>query len=333
MGTPLWARQALEASGLIDPERDLSTTALQGGVSSEVVLIEAPATGARFVLKRPFERFRVGDPWSVPKRRAALEAQAARLFQAHLAGQVAPLLHFVDDPEAPVLVFQAAEPDWSPWKKELLAGRIRVTLARQAGTLLARLHALSGTLANDTLRDDALFRSQRIGPYLDMAAHRIPKAAPVLDSLAEQFFERDDLVHGDFNPKNLLAGPGDGLWLIDHEVVTRGDAAFDLATLWNHLAVKSLHRPSDAAEYLSCAQAATQAYLESDVGPRPDPVALSRRGLHWLPALLLARMIGKSPAEYLTPVARANGARFAVDRLEDPPHELDAFWRSIPSKQ
>lgn len=331
MDEAVWVRRVLEEAGLVPPGGHLSAKVLSGGVSSEVVLVEAPASGGRFVVKRPFEWFRVVDPWHVPKRRARIEQKATRLFQTHLPDQVAPLLHFVDDPEDPVLVFHAAGAAWRPWKEHLLAGHADVAVARRIGRLLARLHALSNNLAKDTLRDDALFQAQRIEPYLNMAAHRVPEAAPMLDSLAERFFERDDLVHGDFTPKNLLVAPnGPGLWLIDHEVVTRGDAAFDLASLCNHLGVKSLHQPTHGHGYLACAQAATSAYLESDVGPRPDPVDLSRRSLLWLPALFLARMVGTSPVEYLDANTKAKGVRRALDWFHDPPHDLEGFWLSIP---
>lgn len=332
MQDPAWARRVLVRANLLDPDDPAEMTLLSGGVSSDVVRVDVPASDTGFIVKRPGEWFRVGDAWRVPKRRARIEHEAARLFAAHLPGQVAPVLHFVDDPEAPVIVYEAAPAEWAPWKVELLAGQTRLEVARRAGNLLAKVHALSDQIPRDMLRDDALFRAQRIEPYFQMAAHRLPRAAPMLAALSEQFFEYDDLVHGDFTPKNLLTAPqGDGLWLIDHEVVTRGDAAFDLASLCNHLAIKSPHRPTLAPRYLECAQAATTAYMEADVGPRPDPALLFQRSLHWLPALFLARMIGKSPAEYLDPGAKTRGVQCFMQWFDAPPTGLPAFWATIPS--
>jgi len=105
------------------------------------------------------------------------------------------------------------------------------------------------------------------------------------------------LVHGDVSPKNILVGPS-GPVLLDAECAWYGDPAFDLAFCVNHLLLKSLVVPGCRGELLRSAHALAEQYVRQvDWEPRS---ALETRTASLLPALLLARVDGKSPVEYLT---------------------------------
>ncbi|MFF4274229.1 hypothetical protein [Streptomyces sp. NPDC001536] len=86
------------------------------------------------------------------------------------------------------------------------------------------------------------------------------------------------LVHGDVSPQNILVGPA-GPVLLDAACAWYGDPAFCL----NHLPLKSPVLPGRRAELVGSSRALTEARLE----PRSALV-------------LLARVDGKSPVEYLT---------------------------------
>jgi Ser/Thr protein kinase RdoA (MazF antagonist) len=120
----------------------------------------------------------------------------------------------------------------------------------------------------------------------------------VLDELAARTARtRLALVHGDVSPKNILAGPA-GPVLLDAECAWYGDPAFDLAFCLNHLLLKCVAVPGRRAELKESAARLTVAYLAEVAW---EPVAeLEHRVATLLPALLLARVDGKSPVEYLT---------------------------------
>ncbi len=328
---PPWARRALAQAGLLAPDASAIAMQLGGGVSAQVLLVVAAETGGRWVVKRPRERFDVTDEWIVPTRRAHAEAEASRLFSKRLPrGTTAPLVALQEDEGGPVLVFKAAPENWRPWKDRLLSGEMKPRLAHAVGLFLARLHALGAGLGPDVLRHDELFRAQRIDPYLVTAGRRVPDAMEPLRRLEESFFARDDLVHGDFSPKNLLVSRlGDRFMIVDHEVVTRGDAAFDLAFLWTHLALKSVHQPALSEEYLALAEGSRDGYLELKEPERPDPVQAVGRALAWVPALLLARCVGKSPAEYLSATARERVSKEVLVFLHEPPADLQTIWAGL----
>ena len=135
------------------------------------------------------------------------------------------------------------------------------------------------------------------------------------------------LVHGDFSPKNLLAGP-EGPMIVDAECAWFGEPAFDLAFVLNHLMLKRLWRPAFAGAYASAFDALRAAYLAHVTW---EPVgALDERAAALLPGLMLARIDGKSPVEYLTDKQdRACVRAFARERLVAPVSDtgsLAAQW-------
>jgi aminoglycoside phosphotransferase (APT) family kinase protein len=170
---------------------------------------------------------------------------------------------------------------------------------------------------------DRIFYDIRLEPYLVATAGRHPDRADALHRLvATTAATRRCLVHGDVSPKNILIGPSGPVFL-DAECAWYGDPAFDLAFCLNHLLLKCLWTPRARAGFLACFDALAASYLAGAAWEAPE--ALDGRVARLLPGLLLARVDGKSPVEYLTEdqdknrlrrVARALLAKPA-DRLGD----------------
>jgi aminoglycoside phosphotransferase (APT) family kinase protein len=102
------------------------------------------------------------------------------------------------------------------------------------------------------------------------------------------------LVHGDVSPKNILVAPRGPVFL-DAECAWYGDPAFDLAFCLNHLLLKCLWVPQARVRFMDCFDALSEAYLRT-----VSFEGVEQRTASLLPALLLARVDGKSPVEYLT---------------------------------
>ncbi len=317
------AAEVLKRSGLADGA--VRAERLGGGVSSVVVRVRT--SDAAFVLKQPRERFAVRDEWKVSTRRAAVEARVGRWLAARLGDEAVARVRAFDERDE-VLVLDAMPEAWSSWKDRLLAGEVRAETAAAAGRLLARIHLLSEGLGPDEWREDGLFHEQRIDPYFGTAAERVPEARPMLDGLVRAFFARSDLVHGDFSPKNLFVSrDGRSVRLIDHEVVTRGDAAFDLGFLLTHLAMKAIHLPR-ANGFVEAGERFLRAYAAHLPAVAADPgAARQARAVRYLGGLLLARVVGKSPAEYLDARGREGVASLGLRLLRDPPPTWDAVWK------
>jgi aminoglycoside phosphotransferase (APT) family kinase protein len=183
------------------------------------------------------------------------------------------------------------------------------------GRTLGRIHAYSAArpaLAAD-FASQAIFFDIRLEPYLLATAAVHPDLGPQLRALvlATQA-QAKALVHGDVSPKNILLD-GQRPVFLDAECAVWGDPAFDLAFCLNHLLLKCLWTPAVAPAFLACFDALSSAYLAEVDWEQAD--ALEERSARLLPGLLLARVDGKSPVEYLVDEAPRQAVRRAARAL------------------
>jgi aminoglycoside phosphotransferase (APT) family kinase protein len=305
----------LAGRGVIDDPAKAEARALGGGVSNVVLAVTTP--DAEVVVKQSLPKLRVAEEWLAKQERAITEAAALRLAAGLTPGAVPEVLD-VDEP-AFALTIACAPGHWVNWKDELLAGRADVGVAAELGRLLAAWHV--GTTAIDARFDDQeAFEQLRVDPYYRTAMARHPDLArPITDCIERMAATRQCLVHGDYSPKNVLLAPEaaaeaahGAVWVLDFEVAHLGDPAFDLAFLHNHLVLKAIHRPAARDAYRACAEAFDAAYTQ----PVHAPYVRQHQG-----CLLLARVDGKSPAEYLTEDERTTAramARTVISEGADP---------------
>jgi 5-methylthioribose kinase len=291
-------------------------TPLGGGVSNTVLLAET--MHGRLVVKQALERLRVAEEWLSDPARTLREAAALRDVAAVLPAGAVPAIAFLDEANY-IYAMEAAPAGAQDWKTLLLAGEIDPAVGGQIGHLLARQveATRAATPWRDRYGDQRVFDELRLDPYYRFTAARYPDLASYFERAIDRCREQaSSLVHGDWSPKNMLIAGGRPM-LIDYEVVHYGDAAFDAAFVLNHLLLKSYHRPQWRSRYGEAAAAFWEAAAP----------AVSAEGvqLH-LGCLLLARVDGKSPAEYLNyetkPILRA----VARDILVAPPRHLLDLW-------
>lgn len=309
----------LRERGVLGPE-GAEVEVLSGGVSNVVLGLSSP--GRSLVVKQALAKLRVPDEWFAPEERAMAEADALSL-----AGRLAPanVPRVIDrDPFYNVVVLERAPRHWRDWKSLLLEGEIGPPVGARLGSLLACWHkATAGPRPLPaSLEDGRGFEALRVDPYYRTVARRAPALAEPVLSLSGKLLERKVcLVHGDFSPKNVLVGP-EGLWVVDWEVAHRGDPAFDVAFMLCHLVLKSLHMPGHAGALDRTAEAFARSYEEA-AGAELElawPYVLSH-----VACLVLARVKGKSPAEYLSQKEREEAWRLGTALLAGPPGSLEGL--------
>lgn len=297
--------RALAGALSLHPDR-LRVTPLTGGVSSDVFLLEDGSR--RLVAKRSIPKLRVAEDWPCHPSRIWREVDALRLL-----APVCSVPEVVYEDRAEFLyVMTAAPADAEPWKSRLLRGDASPLVARRVGEIHAAMLAQRG------FDDLGFFEELRIDPYYTFTATRHPDLAWAFARATQACREnRWGLVHGDWSPKNIMVGAGAQPVALDFECVHWGDPAYDAAFLLNHLLLKTFYRPSAAAAYRHCALA----YWE------PLPAIDFAAVMIHLPVLMLARMDGKSPVDYLTerePV-RALARRW----LASPPASPEQLWLQL----
>jgi 5-methylthioribose kinase len=291
-------------------------TALGGGVSNTVLLAET--VHGRLVVKQALERLRVAEEWLADPARTLREASALRDVTEIFPAGAAPAVVFVDERNY-IYAMEAAPEGAQDWKTLLLSGVIDPAVGGAVGQLLARQVEATRTAVpwRERYGDQRVFDELRLDPYYRFTAARHGELAPYFArAIARCREQATSLVHGDWSPKNLLIAGGKPM-IIDYEVVHYGDAAFDAAFLLNHLLLKSYHRPQWRSRYGESAAA-----FWREAAPVVDTEGVK---LH-LGCLLLARVDGKSPAEYLFCETKPTLRALARDILVTPPGDVLELW-------
>ena len=317
------ARMGLFAPGAEPPPM----TPLTGGVSSDIWRVDLP--GRTICVKRALPQLKVAAEWIVPVERSEHEWDWYRLVDEKLPGACP---HPIARDEASNLFAMDFLPvqQYPLWKAQLLDGHVDPTVACDVGCVLGRIHAATAGDADVASRfaTDALFRAIRLEPYLEATARAHPECADaILAAEATTASTRHVLVHGDASPKNILVGP-QGPVILDAECAWYGDPAFDLAFCLNHLLLKTLARPDRRDALAASFIALVHAYTAEVDWETPGNVLA--RTARLLPALFLARVDGKSPAEYLREETRCERVRVAAIRWlgapVDHPDDVLADW-------
>jgi aminoglycoside phosphotransferase (APT) family kinase protein len=287
-----------------------TATALGGGVSSDIWRVEL--TRGPVCVKRALPRLRVAQLWEAPVERNRFEYEWLRL-----AGEAVPAsVPRVIGQDDGLLAMEYLAPEAYPvWKDELRKGNVASRFASLVGKQLAAIHAATAG-REEVARlfpTDAIFKAIRLEPYLGATARKHAELKEILLALERRTARTKlCLVHGDVSPKNILVGPGGPVFL-DAECAWFGDPAFDLAFCLNHLLLKCIWVPRHRADFLRCFDSLARAYLEKATWEDPD--GLEARAASLLPGLLLARVDGKSPVEYLNAEEDKQAVREAASKL------------------
>ena len=325
---PEITRGDIERLGLVLPGDAVRLRPLAGGVSSDIVRVES---GDRvFVVKRALAKLRVADDWEAPTSRNRHEADWLELVARILPGAAPAVLARDDD--AGLFAMEYFDPQRFPvWKEHLRDGHVDLAMARGVGQRLVAIHAATAgdhEIAHG-FSTDAIFQAIRLDPYFAGAARRHPEAAGSLRILSDRTLATKlALVHGDVSPKNILAG-NDGPVFLDAECAWYGDPAFDLAFCLNHLLLKCLWNRVAAPRLLIAFESLAAAYLDGVVWePRSG---IERRSASLLAGLLLARVDGKSPVEYLSESDRELVRQVSLGLIASPvesPAAVREVWAS-----
>jgi 5-methylthioribose kinase len=275
---------ALRAAGRVG---DRSTVRrLSGGVSSFIAVIDDA-----WVAKAARQRLDVQAEWTADPARAHREGAILRALGGSLGPVRVPEVYRVHD-APPILELEWIPPPAVNWKAELLAGRPGLAVVEALAEGMSVLHERPVPRELAGPEGSALFDSLRLDPYYRQVAADRPEHAAALTALIADCtgFSAGRpparLVHGDFTPKNVLVTDGPPV-LLDWEVINVGDPAFDLGMLSAHLLLKACLIPA----LWPAARTLARAYR----GPADPALAVRHAG-----AIMLARLWGKSPVEYLT---------------------------------
>lgn len=309
--------------GLGDADKISSITPLTGGVASDIASVEVE--GVQYCVKFALPKLKVAADWRAPVHRNAAEYAWLQVAAKVVPQSAVQLFGRSQAAHGFAMEFVTGENVYL-WKARMLDGAAPQGEAAIVGDMIGRIHAASSaetsaeTFDRTPFQNHDDFRDLRIEPYLTFTAQSHPNIAGQLSELAEMLYNSSAvLVHGDVSPKNILFRDG-GAIILDAECATMGDASFDPAFCLNHLVLKSVHIPQRRSALLSEIGAFWSAYaVHVDWESRDD---LQGRIARLLPALMLGRVDGKSPVEYLEEAERAQVRDLAISLIEQPASTL-----------
>ena len=310
--------------------QEVRVTSLGGGVSNRV--FKVTWSDGCLVIKQPLANLAVDADWPAAVERvnneaAALRAYASAIEQTDVSGQV-PAVIFASDRDH-VLAIECVPSTATMWKQSLLDGHVDTRVATSLGLFLGTVQtAMAGDDSLEhTFADQRPFQQLRLDPYHRTVAERHPSVAPHIEAELDRMDGvRETLVHGDFSPKNVLIDPNrpSNPWILDCEVAHWGDPAFDVAFMLNHLFLKAMYRDEHEVAFIDAATAFWSAYDQS------TPWDVESATVTELGILMLARIDGKSPVEYITNEALASHVRsLALTAITTEIRTIDRFIQLV----
>jgi 5-methylthioribose kinase len=289
-------KEYLSERNIIDSNYPVLIQSLPGGVSNSVLKISCDR--GQFVLKQALPKLKVAGEWVSDVARSNVEKQALEFLYRIIPGTTPGLLY--EDESNYLFIMECAPESSVTWKSLLLKQNCNPSLAKKIGNILGRLHQNTHNLqeARELFGNKKYFHQLRIEPFFEFLKCKYPDLKKNIDQHIAICLERESsIVIGDYSPKNILVCD-EQVVVIDFEVIHYGDTSFDLGFLTTHLLLKSLHAWKLRHSYYDILQATVDGYFSCiQFAKRADLELQCIQQLAWI---LLARVDGKSPIEYIS---------------------------------
>jgi len=319
-------KELLEELDIIERGETIAVMPLTGGVASDIArgTVGSRQVGVKFALPK----LKVRADWFAPVHRNAAEYQWLQVAADVAPASAVALLGHSVRLHGFAMEFISGD-DAYLWKTNLLAAANDHGEAATVGDLLGRIHTKSTEpqFYTDGFKNRDDFHALRIEPYLLYTASKHADIASEITHIAKKLHRAESvLIHGDVSPKNIFFRAGKPI-ILDAECATMGDASFDVAFCLNHLVLKAIHMPSVRDRYLASALTLWQHYAPSITW---EPVlAIELRVCKLLPVLMLARVDGKSPVDYLAEQSRSTVRQISRQLIQSPVGQLSDLLNII----
>jgi len=280
---------------LVPDAKDITATTLSGGVSCDTIKVNWHNGSG--VIKRALAQLRVPGTWEADVDRILAEGDAITMYN-QLTPEFVPKLPGRNDDELAIMLELAPE-DMSEWRLQMLEGIVNPTIGSELGKVLGIWHNKTTGVQLPPRIENGKKRlyDLRAGAFYGGIAKIWPEYESLISSCAKELMESMECaVHGDFSPKNILAGPS-GTWVLDFEVTHKGAPVFDLAFMCAHLIIKSIHLEEQRDLLLETIAKFLKAYKDQR-GEIPENLG------HHVGIITAVRVVGISQVKYLNDSAK-----------------------------
>ncbi|MGD1823484.1 MAG: phosphotransferase [Pleomorphochaeta sp.] len=285
----------LKEKDIITNEMDYDLKYCAGGVSGTVAFLSLKDKD--LIIKQALSKLKVKEDWLCDPSRMYVEQLSNKIYH-DIAPDSVPEVLFYD--EENYIYGRIAAPDHCRmWKEDLMDNILDFLVAKQSIEALVKVH---NTCNNDKyvakeFADKKVFYDLRISPYIEFTVEKHPEYKRIATFLSKELMEQSiTLVHGDYSPKNIMCDQRK-IFILDFEVAHYGNPVFDLAFFANHFVLKSIKFDNKNEAYLNMLDYMLDIYFKESNYENKDCVLSYFVKL--LGMLMLARVDGKSPVEYL----------------------------------
>ena len=281
-------KQYLIIEGLVHFDDEVHVAHLPGGVSCRVWKIIRNTD--QWVLKQALPKLDVEADWFSDVERIHREHEVMQQIDLLVPDSKIPkVLHVDYKNHVYMMTFVRDASD--TWKSQMMRGVFNPESAKSAAVLLRKIHEFSPKIDEkyqSEFKDQSFFIQLRIEAFHRFLIQKYPELQSDITKLIDELcLEKTCLVHGDFSPKNMLVQDNGQIVLLDFEVAHWGNPVFDVAYCLGHLMLKGWHL-NKKNEIFNLISLFLDNY-ESEV----------RNLIPHLGLMLLARMDGKSPVNYI----------------------------------
>ena len=215
-------------------------------------------------------------------------------------------------------------------KDELLKGRVNTPIIISLSKKISYIHASLKSNYNKKIFQPHNFNfiNLRVDPYINELKKKYPKLKNKIIETANFLIKnKHTVIHGDFTPKNILCSKNKPI-ILDAEVANYGDPAFDIVSLINHLIIKLIYVNKNKKEFVYALQKSFNIYFSNVTWE--DKALIIKRSLSLIPLMILARIDGKSPVEYLKLLKDKNKLRkIALELIEIDNYDFETITNSL----
>ena len=287
----------------INQEKIIQYKKLTGGVSSEVYHVKTNKNN--YCIKRSLKRLLVKKKWIANTNRIKFEYLWLKHCQNILKRNIPNTYEFNNKKKYIVMEYLKTS-QYKTLKQLYFNKIINVNTIRSISKHLYKIHSNSNNYKTKKTFEGNYknFYDLRLDPYFNEVGRVYPKYKGYIKKINENYIKHSNtLVHGDFSPKNILVGKNKIIYL-DAECCNFGDPVFDLVFFTNHLLIKSIFFKDKSQEFIKLYISFYKEYL-SNLSTKNFNSYIDRI-IKMTPIMLLSRVDGKSPVEYINKVKIKN---------------------------
>ena len=287
----------------INQEKIIQYKKLTGGVSSEVYHVKTNKNN--YCIKRSLKRLLVKKKWIVNTNRIKFEYLWLKHCQNILKRNIPNTYEFNNKKKYIVMEYLKTS-QYKTLKQLYFNKIININTIRSISKHLYKIHSNSSNYKTKKTFEGNYknFYDLRLDPYFNEVGRVYPKYKGYIKKINENYIKHSNtLVHGDFSPKNILVGKNKIIYL-DAECCNFGDPVFDLVFFTNHLLIKSIFFKDKSQEFIKLYISFYKEYL-SNLSTKNFKSYIDRI-IKMTPIMLLSRVDGKSPVEYINKVKIKN---------------------------